>query len=472
MKPSEPDAASARAPDAPTPAAQRRAQATLIAVLLGFFVITLDAVVVNVALPTLAHDLGASVDGLQWVVDGYTLMFGALLLSAGALVDRIGARRAFGLGLVVFILASMACGGAPTLATLVVARLVQGAGAAVMMPASMSLIRQAYPDPVRRGHAVALWAMGGSVASTSGPVIGGWLVSLDWRWIFFVNLPVGLLTLAFLARTPASPRRASPFDAVGQVTAILAMGALIYGAIEAGAQGLGATPVLAAFVLALAALAAFVWSQRCGAHPMVPPGLLAPRNARISMAVGFTFMVGYFGLPFVMSLYLQQHRGLSAPATGIAFLPMMLIGLVLTPFSARLAHRFGARTMIVSGLLSMAVGLAAVASLPASAPVGWIAALMVLVGLSGPFVAPPVAAVLLSSVPGALAGTASGVFNTSRQVGGALAVAVFGALLVQAPSFMTGLRASLWLAAAIALVTAAMALRLQSTAAPEPSSTG
>ncbi|MBE2321355.1 MFS transporter, partial [Solirubrobacter sp. CPCC 204708] len=194
-------------------------------------------------------------------------------------------------------LASMACGWAPTLATLVVARLVQGAGAAVMMPASMSLIRQAYPHPVRRGHAVALWAMGGSVASTSGPVIGGWLVSLDWRWIFFVNLPVGLLTLAFLARTPASPRRASPFDAVGQVTAILAMGALIYGAIEAGAQGLGATPVLAAFALALAALATFVWSQRRGAHPMVPLGLLAPRNARISLAVGITCMVGYVGLP-------------------------------------------------------------------------------------------------------------------------------------------------------------------------------
>lgn len=158
---------------------RRRAQATLIAALLGFFVITLDAVVVNVALPTLAHDLGASVDGLQWVVDGYTLMFGALLLSAGALVDRIGARRAFGMGLVVFVLASMACGWAPSLAVLVAARLAQGVGAAAMMPASMALIRQAYPDPIRRGHAVALWAMGGSVAATSGPVIGGWLVSLD-----------------------------------------------------------------------------------------------------------------------------------------------------------------------------------------------------------------------------------------------------------------------------------------------------
>lgn len=441
--------------------AQHRARATLIAALLGFFVITLDAVVVNVALPTMARDLGAGVAGLQWVVDGYTLMFGALLLSAGALADRIGAQRAFGIGLLVFVVASMVCGWAPTLVLLVAARLAQGVGAAAMMPASMALIRQAYPDPARRAQAVALWAMGGAVAATSGPVIGGWLVALDWRWIFFINLPVGLLTLAFLARTPPSPRRSARFDALGQATAVLAMGALIYGAIEAGVQGLGAAPVWAAFALAAAALAVFGWSQARGAHAMLPKGLLAARNARIAMAVGFTFMVGYFGLPFVMSLYLQQQHGLSAPQTGLVFLPMMLSGAVLTPFSARLMRRHGARTLIVGGLISMAAGLAAVAALPASAPAGWIAALMMLVGVAGPLVSPPVTAVLLSSVPAALAGTASGAFNTSRQVGGALAVAVFGALLAQAPSFMVGLRSSLGLAAAVSLATAMISIGLR-----------
>jgi EmrB/QacA subfamily drug resistance transporter len=438
-----------------------RARATLIAALLGFFVIMLDAIVVNVALPTLAHDLGAGVHGLQWVVDGYTLMFGALLPSAGALADRIGARRAFGMGLALFIAASVTCGWAPTLAVLVAARLVQGVGAAAMMPASMALIRQAYPDPTRRAHAVALWAMGGSVVATSGPVIGGWLAALSWRWIFFINLPVGLLALVFLARTPPSPRRHVPFDAMGQVTAVIAMGALIYGAIEAGAQGLGATSVWSAFALTAAALTAFVRSQIRGAQPMVPQALFAARDARIAVAVGFTFMVGYYGLPFVLSLYLQQQRGLSAPVTGAAFLPMMLIGLVLTPFSARLVQRFGARTLIVCGLVCMTVGLAAVAALPTTTPVAWIAALMVLVGLAGPLVAPPVTAVLLSSVPATLAGTASGVFNTSRQVGGALAVAVFGTLLVQAPNFMAGLRVSLLLAAIVSLVTAAISMGLQ-----------
>lgn len=452
------------APAAATPAAQ----ATLIAALLGFFVITLDAVVVNVALPTLAHELGAGVAGLQWVVDGYTLMFGALLLSAGALADHIGARRAFGIGLGVFVVASMACGWAPTLATLVAARLAQGLGAAAMMPASMSLIRQAHPHPARRAQAVALWAMGGSVAATAGPVIGGWLVAMNWRWIFFINVPVGLLTLAFLARTPPSPRRACPFDPLGQATAVLAMSGLVYGTIEAGAQGFGALPVRLAMAVAVVALAVFAWSQRSTPHAMVPPGLLAARNARIAMVVGFTFMVGYFGLPFVMSLYLQQQRGLSAPSTGMAFLPMMLIGLVLTPFSARLVGRFGARQLIVGGLASMAIGLAGVAVLPASTPVGWISALMTLVGLAGPLVAPPVTAVLLNSVPASKAGTASGVFNTSRQVGGALAVAVFGGLIAHSSDFMSGLRSCLLLASAISLGTAAMALCLQPAGSPEP----
>jgi sugar phosphate permease len=181
------------------------------------------------------------------------------------------------------------------------------------------------------------------------------------------------------------------------------------------------------------------------------------------MAIGFAFMVGYFGLPFVMSLYLQQQRGLSAAATGMAFLPMMMTGLLLTPFSARLVQRFGARNLIVAGLLSMAVGLASLAVLPLSAPTSLIAVLMVLVGAAGPLVAPPVAAVLLSSVPAELAGTASGVFNTSRQVGGALAVAVFGALLVQSSTFMTGMRVSLVLAAGIALITALASWRLERT---------
>jgi EmrB/QacA subfamily drug resistance transporter len=439
---------------------------TLAAAVLGFFVITLDAVVVNVALPAIRSELGGGITGLQWVVDGYTLMFAALLLSAGALSDRIGARRAFGVGLVVFVAASVACGLAPTIGVLIAARFVHGAAAAVMMPSSMALIGQAYSDPVKRARAVAMWAMGGAVASSSGPVLGGFLTLVSWPLIFFINVPVGAVALLLLARTARSPHRKVPFDWVGQITAVLAMGGLTYGAIQAGAEGFGAARVVTAFLVAAVALATFLVAQARGAHPMVPLDLFRSRTVAVAVAVGFAFIVGYYGLPFVMSLYLQQLRGLSSLATGVAFLPMMLIGAFLTPFSARIAEKLGARMLITSGLVLITAGLVVLAVVPSSTPVWVLAVLMVLVGLAGPLVMPPVTAVLLDSAPAHRAGTASGVFNTSRQVGGALAVAVFGALLADQATFLHGLRTSLLIAAAVAIAAAAASLLLQTRPAP------
>ena len=243
-----------------------------------------------------------------------------------------------------------------------------------------------------------------------------------------------------------------PFDWVGQLTAVLAMGGLTFGAIEAGADGFAAPRVVTAFAVAVVALAAFVVVEARVAHPMIPLELFRSRNVSVANVVGFAFIVGYYGLPFVMSLYLQQLRGLSALATGLAFLPMMVIGAVLTPFSARMVERLGARALITSGLVLMTLGLVVLGTVPSSAPAWALSVLMVLIGLGGPLVMPPTTATLLNSVPGHRAGTASGVFNTSRQVGGALAVAVFGALLAQPVSFIQGLRTSLLLAGAVALV--------------------
>jgi MFS transporter, DHA2 family, methylenomycin A resistance protein len=305
--------------------------------MLGFFMIVLDAVAVNVALPSIRAGLGGGITGLQWVVDGYTLMFAALLLSAGSLSDRIGARRAFGAGLAAFILASAACGLAPGIGALVAARFVQGAGAAVMMPSSMALIGRAYPDPARRARAVAVWAMGGAMAASSGPLLGGVLTLVSWRLIFVINVPAGAVTL-LLTRIQPSGHRQVPFDWAGQITAVLAMGGLTYGAIEAGAVGFTAPRVVAAFAVAVVALAAFVAAQARGAHPMAPLDLFRSRTVAVPVAVGFAFIVSAYGLPFVMSLYLQQLRGLSPLGTGAVFLPMMLTGAALTPFSARIAE--------------------------------------------------------------------------------------------------------------------------------------
>ncbi|MEW2288358.1 MFS transporter [Streptomyces sp. NPDC047841] len=453
-------ASSRRSPEVGAPGTGRHATATLAAAVLGFFMITLDATIVNVALPSIRDALGGGINGLEWVVDAYTLMFAALLLSAGALSDRIGARKAFACGLVLFGVASVACGLAPSLGVLIAARAVQGIGAAVAMPTSMALVRQAFPDPARRARAVGVWAMGGAVAAAAGPVLGGVLSLVSWRAIFWINLPVGALTLLLLARAPHSPTRSAPFDWIGQITAILAMGGLAFGAIEAGAAGFTAPRVPVSLGVAVVALGAFVAAQSKVAHPMVPLALFRSPTVVVATGIGFAFMVGFYGLPFLYSLYFQQQHGLSALGAGVAFLPMMLLSAVLTPFSARVAERTGPRVPVVAGLVLIAAGSIALAAVPASVPV-WVTSLLLIpVGLSGPLVMPPTTALLLEHVPAHHTGTAGGVFNTSRQLGGALAVAVFGALLSASGGFEHGLRVSLLLAAAVALAAALAAPRM------------
>ena len=435
------------------------ARMALAACVLGMFVITLDAVVVNVALPSISRDLGGGITGLQWVADGYTLMFAALLLSGGAFSDRIGARNAFAGGVAGFVVASTLCGLAPNLTTLIAARFLQGIFAAVVTPSSIALLGQTFPDPRARARAVGIWAMGGAVASTSGPVLGGFLTSIDWRWIFFLNVPVGIFALALLARTVKSRRRPAPLDWIGQITAVLAMGGLTFGAIEGGARGFTDPAVIAGFVVAALALAGFLLRQARAAQPMMPLDLFHSRSFRGVVIIGFAFVFCYFGLPFFMSLYLQQIRGLSAVVTGTVFLPMMIVGAALNLFSARLVDHFGRRQVITTGFLLMVAGFAGIAVVPAAIPVWVLSGLMLLVGLGGPTVMPPATAALLDSVPAERSGIAGGVLNTSRQLGGALAVAVFGALLAEPSSFLTGVRISSVIAAVVA-IAAALSARL------------
>jgi DHA2 family methylenomycin A resistance protein-like MFS transporter len=438
-------------------------RAALAAAVLGFFIVTFDAVVLNVSLPSIRTDLGGGISGLQWVVDGYTLMFAALLLAAGAFSDRTGARRAFTIGVLGFVAASAACGLAPGLGALIAARFVQGAAAAVLVPASMALISQAYPNPVERARAVGVWAMGGAVASSSAPVLGGLLTVASWRLVFLINIPIAILAVGLARRAAPSRRLDVRFDRFGFVAAFLGMGGLTFGAIEAGERGFTSPFAVAAFSVALLSFAVFLGWQRRAPSPIVPLELFRRRNMSIAVVIGFAFVVGYYGLPFVMSLYLQQLYGLSAFQTGLVFVPMMLIGGVLTPFSAPIAERFGARIVITTGLVLLAAGLALLAIVTSTAAPLTVAALMLPVGLAGPLIMPPITAVLLNSVPGSLAGTASGVFNTSRQLGGALAVAVFGALVAQPAGFIHGLRLSLTIAAVVAAVAAASSRLLTTT---------
>jgi len=253
--------------------------------MLGFAVVALDTQVVNVALPDISRDLGGSLSGLQWVVTGYTLRFSALLLFAGTFSDRIGARRAYGIGMTVFVIASAVCGFAPRLGWLVAARILQGIGAALVTPTSLALIRAAYDDSAARVRAIGYWAMGGSIAAAAGPVLGGALTQLDWRFIFFLNLPVGLVALLVLRGAADSPRNVVPFDWTGQVTAVLALGGLTYGVIEGGDLGYGSPRILAAFALTVVAAAVFLTAQVRGRHPMVPLDLFRSRTVSVAALI-------------------------------------------------------------------------------------------------------------------------------------------------------------------------------------------
>lgn len=439
-----------------TPTAPRR---SLAGALLGFFIITLDALVVSVALPAIRDDVGGGLTGLQWVVDGYTLPFAALLLLAGTLSDRVGARRTFGAGVVVFILSSIACALAPSIGWLVGARFAQGAGAALMTPASLALIGEAYPEPAAKARAIGLWAVGGAVASASGPLIGGALTAVSWRLIFVINLPVGLIALWLLAGVQRGQRRDAAFDPAGQLTALLALTALTFGLIEAGDGGLTRPDVLAALGVALVAGLTFFVLQARGAHPMVPLDLFRPRPAATAVAIGFTFMVGFYGMVFVASLYLQEARGLTAFETGLAFVPVTAFSIVMPVIAARLAERFGAWLPITAGQLSMAAGLFALAAFAEGASTPALVGMMIPVGLGGGAAMPSATSLLLNAVPEARAGTASGVLNTSRQVGGAIAIAAFGALLARA-GYAGGLQISFVVAGALLTVTALASLRL------------
>ena len=447
--------------------------AAMWAAVLGFFVITLDTLVVNVALPSIRAELGGGITGLQWVIDGYTLMFAALLLPAGALSDRVGARRTFAVGTVVFVVSSVGCGLAPAMGALVAARVLQGTGAALMTPSSLALLREAFPDPVERGRAITLWTISGSVAAATGPLVGGSLNLISWRAIFFINLPVGAVALLLLSRAARSPRRAAPTDVVGQVAAVVATGTLMYGVIEAGARGFGTTSVVLALLTAAAALAILIASQARGQHPMVPRDVYRSRAVALASGTGFAFIAAWYGVVFLFSLYLQQDRGLSSFTAGLVFVPTTVLSGFVSLLTAWLIRRFGPRVPIVGGMSLMGAGLVVLATLPAAAPAWLIAVLIIPIGICGPLAMQPTTGVLLQSVPAHRAGVAGGVFNTSRQLGGALAVAVFGALVANTAQVLNGLRESLVIAAAVAVAAAVANLLAKpnhNTAAPTGSS--
>ncbi len=427
---------------------------------LGFALVQLDATVVNVALPRLGSDLGAGISGLQWIVDGYALVFSVMLLVGGFLGDRFGARRMYLAGIGLFALASALCGLAPGVVALVVARALQGVGAAVMLPCSLSLVNHATQhDASLRMKAVGLWTAAGSIGLAAGPVLGGLLLAAgSWRLIFLVNLPVCLLAALFALRAPETPREdeGQGFDPWGQLLAILALSGLVGAVIEAHPLGFGHPVVIGLLALAAVAGPLFVVAEGRVAAPVLPLSLFRSRTFSTAVAYGTAANVTFYGMVFVLSLYFQRVRGYGGPATGFAYLPMMATFVVVNLVNARMVARFGVRACMVVGFLVDAVGFALLLTLGAGSPY-WLAlpAFVLMPAGMGTGV-PAMIGAMLGSVDRSRSGVAAAVTNAARQAGGAIGVAVFGTLA--GPDLVGGLHAGAAISAVLLVAMALVAL--------------
>ena len=431
----------------------------LLAVSLGYFMVILDATVVNVALPSLGHDLGSSLSGLQWVVDGYTLVFAALLLSAGSLGDLLGGRRVFEGGLWLFTAASAACAAAPSVTVLVIARLLQGLGAAMLVPSSLALLRAAYPDPSERARAVGTWGGVAGVAAASGPVVGGVLVAaVSWRAVFLINVPVGLLGLLLSTRhlPPRGERVNAGLDPAGQAAGILALTLLTFGLIEGGDAGWSSPLAVAPLVLFPLALAAFLLLESRAQSPMLPLGLFRSRTFSGSSFVGLAINLGFYGQLFVISLYFQHVRGYTALQTGLALLPMGFFVALSSWLSGKVTGRIGPRAPMLGGLSLAGAGFLGLIVAGSHTSYVELVPALVAIGAGMAFTMPAATAAIIEAAPAERAGIASGVLNASRQAGGAIGVALLGTL-VESGSFVPGLHLAMAVAGGVFLSAAAVA---------------
>ncbi|MFZ3470073.1 MFS transporter [Streptomyces sp. 4.24] len=399
---------------------------------MSLLIVSLDNTVLNVALPSMRRDLDASVAGMQWTIDAYTLVLAALLMLAGSTADRIGRRKVFTVGLVLFTLGSLLCSLAPSLGWLVAFRMVQAVGGSMLNPVAMSIITNTFTDPRERARAIGVWGAVVGVSMAAGPLIGGLLVdSVGWRSIFWVNLPVGMvalvLTLRYVPESRADhPRRPDP---VGQLLIMTLLGALTYGIIEAPAAGPGSPLILGCAALAVASLAGLLAYEPRRAEPLIDPRFFrsAPFSGATVIAVcAFASLSGFL---FLNTLYLQDVRGLGALDAGLYMLPMATLAFLCAPLSGRLVGTRGPRLpLTVAGVTMAASGLLFAAfSAESSTPLLFIG--YVLFGLGFGMVNAPITNTAVSGMPRAQAGVAAAVASTSRQTGGTLGVAIVGAVL-------------------------------------------
>jgi EmrB/QacA subfamily drug resistance transporter len=446
---------------------------TLAAVSFGLFMIMLDNTIVNVALPSIQSSLHLKISELEWVVTGYALTFGALMLTGGKLADLMGRRLIFVAGLVIFTLSSLACGLAGTATVLIAARVVQGVGAALMNPATLSIITVTFP-PRQRGTAIGIWAGVSALALAIGPLVGGLITEhINWNWIFFINVPVGALGIlaafAFIDESRDTSHEQRP-DVPGLVTSALGLFALSYALIEANSYGWTSARILVAFAIAAASLAAFVLLELHQRLPMLELSLFRNRGFAGANAVMLLVGLAMFGVFFYVSLYVQQVLGYSPTQAGASFLPWTVLIILIAPRAGKLSDRIGPRPLVTFGMVVLAGSLFWFSQLGVSESFWSLLPGMLLGGVGMGVAMAPVTAAAMSSVRPDKAGVGSAVLNSMRQVGGSLGIAIMGAIVASGVSssikagdtrqvaFLNGFHHALITAGVIAVVGALIAL--------------
>jgi EmrB/QacA subfamily drug resistance transporter len=403
----------------------------LLTMCFALFMAMLDNTVVNVALPTLTRELSAGVSQLQWIVDGYALAFASLLLTGGTLGDRFGRKLMFLTGLTVFTFASLGSGLSSTSGQLIAFRVAQGVGAALLMPGTLSILTVTFPAE-ERAKAIGIWAGVSGLALALGPTLGGWMVeNFGWESVFFLNVPIGIAGFLVAIRVVRESRsqEARRLDLPGLALGTAGLFGLVYGLIEANQDGWGSPVIigsLAAGALLLAALLA--WEHR-SAHPMLPLSFFRIPPFSAGNTVAFSISFGMFGTFFFMSLYMQLIRGYSAFSTGLRFLPLTVMIILVAPNAGRYAQRHGSRLPMTFGLLLASAGLFLMSRITESTPYGLLVPLFVMMGVGLGATMAPMTAAVMNAVGPQRAGLGSAMTNTSREVGGVFGIALLGTIL-------------------------------------------
>jgi len=403
----------------------------LLTMCFALFMAMLDNTVVNVALPTLSAELNAGVSGLQWIVNGYVLAFGSLLLTGGILGDRYGRKRMFLLGLAVFTLASLLCGLSQSAGQLIAFRALQGVGAALLMPGTLSIITVTFPAQ-ERAKAIGMWAGVSGLALALGPTLGGWMIeNVGWESIFFLNVPIGIVGLIVATRVvkESVSSELRHLDLPGLALGSAGLFSMTFGLIQANERGWGDPLIVGSMALAAVLFAAFLTWERRSPHAMLPLHFFRIPSFAAGNAVAFAMSLGMFGIFFFTSLYMQLIRGYSPFETGVRFLPMTIMIILVAPNAGRLASKIGSRWPMVFGLTLAATGLLLLSGVGPDTSFAVILPIFMIMGIGMASTMSPMTAAVMNAVGPQRAGLGSATTNTSREVGGTFGIALLGTLL-------------------------------------------